>query len=112
MKVLIFLILTQSYRISNGENSEKIADTRLQRHEHEVNECENIKEEVCSLCLQIPGCAWCTLKVNVYYFKKLFVFRRYRFNFLGSVVFEGVASSDVLDSLLIIHTGKTEQLLC
>ena len=62
MKVLILLILTQSYRISNGENSEKIADTRLQRHEHEVNECENIKEEVCSLCLQIPGCAWCTLK--------------------------------------------------
>lgn len=29
----------------------------------ELNECENIKEEVCSLCLRIPGCSWCTLKV-------------------------------------------------
>ncbi|CAB4036734.1 integrin beta-1-like [Paramuricea clavata] len=62
MKVLlVFLTVIQSQQISFGEKPE-IADVRLQRHEHELSECENIKEEVCSLCLQIPGCAWCTLK--------------------------------------------------
>ncbi|XP_028397592.1 integrin beta-2-like isoform X2 [Dendronephthya gigantea] len=37
-------------------------NSRTQRHQHELSECENIKEEVCSLCLQIPGCSWCTLE--------------------------------------------------
>ncbi|XP_046847173.1 integrin beta-2-like isoform X2 [Xenia sp. Carnegie-2017] len=32
------------------------------RSDNEVNDCENIKEEICSLCLQIPECSWCTSK--------------------------------------------------